>query len=84
MIPYANNVDTQGFSNERLGINFTTDRPISADSLADSFKGISALYRREVACKTSAENLQDAEFVLYITSITDNSKTGSYSIEVES
>ncbi|MCW1912923.1 hypothetical protein OJ996_05025 [Luteolibacter sp. GHJ8] len=61
--------DTRDYSNERMGINFTTDQPISADELADAFKGVSALYRREVEKITNAKDLQEAEFRLYITRI---------------
>jgi len=69
MIRNSNRVDTTEYSKERLGIDFTTKRPISADDLADSFKGLASLYRKEVALKTNSEFLEGEEFVLYITKI---------------
>ena len=69
MILNPRNVDTRDYSSDRLGVNFTTDRPISADDLADSFKGMSAMYRREIARQSNAEDLDGSEFLLYITKI---------------
>ena len=62
-------IDTKNYSSDRLGINFETDQPICADDLADSFKGLSSLYKREVARTVSSEHLEDVEFRLYITKI---------------
>lgn len=62
-------VDTRDVSDERLGINFTTERPISADDLSAAFKGISNLYKRTLAKVADTTGLDSLEFSLYITKI---------------
>lgn len=72
MIANSSIVETKDYSDDRLGINFTTARPISADDLADAFKGMSALFKREVMKNATADQLEASEFSLYVTKIETN------------